>query len=203
MSDEQWLEEVRLAVSNGTKAIEGGKELNAVIAHIISLLDSSCRLLKDGHFPTATFLAITALEETSKAHIGMYRNSAAAPKRSKDHLYSHKKKHYLAAAPTVSMGSRLGQAIGDERVQQLVDESRTGSFVQLRESCLYFSREKGVLQVPGDVVGFRLACEVLLFSIEAFDDALVGYTNESMVLSRKTDALFKLIASHLKRGHQT
>lgn len=48
--------------------------------------------------------------------------------------------------------------------------------------------------LPEDVVDRTLARDLPLFSIEVFDDRLVGYTNCSIEASRATDRLFQEIA---------
>jgi len=48
----------------------------------------------------------------------------------------------------------------------------------------------GKLQKPNVVVSGKLAREMLLFAAEAFDDAVVGFTNKSFDLGVATDELF-------------
>lgn len=48
--------------------------------------------------------------------------------------------------------------------------------------------------LPEDVVDRTLARDLPLFSIEVFDDRLVGCTNCSIEASRATDKLFQEIA---------
>lgn len=50
------------------------------------------------------------------------------------------------------------------------------------------------MELPKEVVDKAYARDLLLFSIEIFDDRLVGYTNYSMEVSRTTDKLFQEIA---------
>jgi AbiV family abortive infection protein len=77
-------------------------------------------MLERGSHSTTTFLAITALEETAKVHVGMYRSAGQAIPRRKDPMYKHGQKHLLALGPTVAMGSRLQNAIGETRMTQLI-----------------------------------------------------------------------------------
>ena len=55
---------------------------------------------------------------------------------------------------------------------------------------MYAEERDGKLQIPASQVSTDFARDLLLFTIEAFDDALVGFTNHSYVLSRETDELF-------------
>jgi len=64
----------------------------------------------------------------------------------------------------------------------------SGQLVFLRESCLYIDRVGSDLVAPTEVVPKEGSRELLLFALEAFDDALVGYTNHSYVVgSRRKD----------------
>ena len=51
------------------------------------------------------------------------------------------------------------------------------------------------MQIPEEEVSKETAREILLFAIEAFDDALVGWTNFSSTVQKKTDELFEEIAN--------
>lgn len=143
-----------------------------------------------GSFAIATFLAITALEETAKVHVGMYRRSQEMPSRRDDPLYRDKTKHMLGAAPTIPMGSRLAEAIGSEKLEALMNRARGGQLVSLREQCLYLESKDGHLVVPSEQITREDTRAMLLFAIEAFDDALVGYTNHSFDVGKRADALF-------------
>lgn len=69
--------------------------------------------------------------------------------------------------------------------------AQNSGFVQLRESSLYFQREKDILVVPSDKINKNLARVLLLFALEVFDDALVGTTTFSMEIDKKTDSIFE------------
>ncbi len=88
------------------------------------------------------------------------------------------------------MGSRLQKAIGEPRMQELIELARSGRFKPIREGALYIEKHDGRLQVPSRTVTRDLARELLLFAVEAFDDALVGYTNHSYELGKITDQIF-------------
>jgi AbiV family abortive infection protein len=154
------------------------------------LLDASV-LLEAGSPASAGFLAITALEETAKIHIGMYRKSAETLPRRKDVLFRHQEKHHIAAAPTLAMGSRLKRVIGEPRMHELIELARSGRFAAIRESALYLEKCDGKLRVPSVVVTRDLARDLVLLAIEAFDNAFVGYTNRSYELGEVTDQIFE------------
>lgn len=189
-SDDKWWSDVEEALSAGERIGHTSEQFNLACEHITQLLRDASALLSTGSHATATFLAITALEETAKVHLGTFRRSATPLKRSKDPLYRHKKKHALALGPTVAMGSRLQEAIGESRMSELIEQGRSGELVRLREASLYVEQHGTDLETPKAVVSPPIAREVLLLAIEAFDDALVGYTNRSLQLGEMTDALF-------------
>ena len=194
-SDDKWWSCVEKALSSGERIGHTREQFNLACEHITQLLSDSSALLSGGSHATATFLAITALEETVKVHLGMYRSSATPLRRSKDPLYKHKEKHALALGPTVAMGSRLQEAIGKSRMNELIEQGRSGELVRLREASLYVEQNGADLKVPIAVVSTSTAKEILLLAIEAFDDALVAYTSRSFQLGKITDALFRKWAS--------
>jgi AbiV family abortive infection protein len=192
MSDfeEEWWNSVEEALAVGQRTAVTSEELNEALDHIVRLLMDASLLLESGSHATSCFLAITALEETAKIHIGMYRRSAEPVPRKKDALFRHDRKHHIAAAPTVAMGSRLQGTIGENRLYELLELARSGGLVNLREASLYIGKTKDKVQLPSVSITTATARELLLFAIESFDDALVGYTNHSFDLSKLTDELF-------------
>lgn len=187
----EWWAAVDNALSVGTKLTNNTDELNTAMEHIVRLLLDSSMLLESGSNATSAFLAITALEETAKVHVGMFRSAMEQAPRHRDPLFDHKKKHLLAAAPTIAMGGRLGKAIGQARVVELTNMAKAGELIKLREAALYINRRGEKLEIPSDFVSKGRARELLLFAVEAFDDALVGYTNRSFEFGISTDAIFE------------
>jgi AbiV family abortive infection protein len=188
MSEDQWLEALSAATTTGAPLLTGAGEVDRACDHIAELLREAVVLFRTGS-PRAAFLAITALEETAKVHVGLFRRGEPI-KRSKDPLFKHVAKHTLAAAPTVAMGRRLQSAIGEDRVNALVAAARAGVLVEQREKSLYLESGSQSLRVPSDSISPELSRELILFAIEAFDDALVGYTNHSHEVGQALDALF-------------
>jgi AbiV family abortive infection protein len=144
MSDfeEEWWNSVEEALAVGQRIAVTSEEFNEALDHIVRLLIDASLLLESGSHATSCFLAITALEETAKIHIGMYRRSAEPVPRKKDALFRHDRKHHIAAAPTVVMGSRLQEAIGENRLHELLELARSGGLVNLREASLYIGKPK-------------------------------------------------------------
>ncbi len=162
------------------------------MGHVVSLLLDASLLLEHNSIASSLFLSITALEETAKIHIGIYRKENNQISKRQDSMYSHPKKHIVAIAPTLIIGERLKKTIGEEeRLKKTMIEVFNGFFVNLRESSLYVDRINESLVIPKNVISFDQARELLLLAIEIFDDALVGYTNHSFLLSNITDKLFE------------
>jgi hypothetical protein len=80
-------------------------------------------------------------------------------------------------------------------VRALMDLATSGGLISLRESCMYVNKIAGKLQIPEEEVSKETAREILLFAIEAFDDALVGWTNFSFTVQKKPGELFEEIAN--------
>jgi AbiV family abortive infection protein len=186
-----WIQSVNEALAVGQSLCSNTDEFNAACDHIVQLLTDASMLLAARSHATAAFLAITAMEETAKVHIGMFRRSGAGVKRSKDPLFNHSHKHKLSTGPTVLMGSRLPAAIGEARLKVLIEMAHSGQFVHLREKALYIAQPGAELQVPLKVISREKAIGLLLLAVESFDDSLVGFTNYSMEASLKTDAIFE------------
>ncbi len=194
-SSTRWWDSVHAALAVGKQLGTSTEEFNLACNHITQLLADASSMLERESYGTAVFLAITALEETAKVHMGMYRRSANAVKRSQDPLFSHEQKHRIAVGPTVAMGSRLQAAIGEARMNELIELARSGGFVPLRESSLYIQHGANSLQTPLRVTTRQVARELLLLALEAFDDALVGYTEHTYSLAQGTNAIFNRWAS--------
>lgn len=75
-------------------------------------------------------------------------------------------------------------------MHSLLEEARTGQFVEVRESALYVQKLHGVLKLPAEMVDKTRARELLLLAVEAFDDAFVGLTNHTGELEQITNAIF-------------
>jgi len=164
-------------------------------AHVVTLLGDAVVAFERGSLGTATFLALTALEETAKAELMLFRRAPGEPPKRGDPMRSHANKHAIAVSDTTFMG-RLPKLLGPERCEALHAEADAGQFVPLREASLYVDVQEGELVTPKEAITPVRAREMLLLAIEAADDALVGFTNESMnVWSPALDAMFEKIAA--------
>ncbi|MGM0833530.1 MAG: AbiV family abortive infection protein [Pseudomonadota bacterium] len=189
--EDRWWGSVESALVVGKRIAPNKVDLNAACEHIVQLLTDASNLLELSSHSTAAFISITALEETAKLHIGKYRKGAESGPRRKDALYKHNEKHHLALGPTVAMGGRLNKTLGDARLRELMQMAQSGELVGVRESALYFEQAEESLVIPKVAITPELSRELLLLAIEAFDDALVGYTNRTFELGRYTDELFE------------
>lgn len=180
------------ALPTGERLVGSAAEFDDACDHVARLLEESFAVFEQGGYSTSIFLAITALEETAKCHIGIFTGGGPDPeKRQKNVFYQHGTKHKMASLPTVAMGTRLRDAVGPERIDAIIELANTGRLIELRESALYFERKNGKITTPRNTTSKTLAREILLFAIEAFDDALVGYTKSSMDISQRTDVIFE------------
>jgi len=176
--------------------IESAEEFNSACSHIVLLLEEAEGAFQRGGYSTATFLAITAIEETAKAHLDAFTGGGLDPEsRKKNIFYNHGKKHQMAAMPTVSMGHRLQAAIGDETLVRILEMSHSKELLNLRESSLYFERKNSALHSPRTTINKITSRSILLYAIEVFDDALVGFTDYSMKISDRTDEVFSRVAA--------
>jgi AbiV family abortive infection protein len=190
------LSDVMSLFASKGKFIESIAEFNQACEHIALLLEESEILFHNQSYSTSVFLAISSIEETAKAHLGPFTAGGTDPQKRKGNIfYDHGKKHQIAARPTVPMGKRLQQAIGDEAVSKMMELSHTKELLTLRENSLYFGRQGGKYVTPRLSIEKNLSRTVLLFAIEVFDDALVGFTNYSMDISKRTDTIFNRVMS--------
>ena len=182
---------IKQHINTDENLVRSAHELDKAIKHIVQLLSDSYVLYSNNSFSSSVFLSITACEEVVKAHLGPFTDGKTSNYKSKNIFRDHKTKHMLAAMPTVPMGSRLEKAIGKTELERMMNMAQNSGFVQLRESSLYFQREKDTLVVPSDKIDKNLARVILLFALEVFDDALVGTTTFSMEIDKKTDTMFE------------
>ena len=181
---------------NGNKIFtkENQKEdFNKAFFHVFSLLKDAKNLYLSNSFSTSVFLSITAIEEVAKTEIGLYQYSKDADieiKRTKDHLYNHKKKHIIALVGTVIMSQRLVDSLGEKRCKELLTMAHNGDFVDIREKALYCFRNNETFYIPSMVITKSLSKEILLLAIECLNDRLIGYTNFTMSIDTDVNDLF-------------
>jgi AbiV family abortive infection protein len=172
------------------------QQFNIASQHVLFLLEDAAVTFARGSYGTSAFLAITALEETTKAEILAFRIQAPGGPRKKggDPLRSHTKKHALAVRPTTFMG-RLPVILGEETCARLRRDAATGALNRLRDEAIYFGLSvEGNVTTPAMAVSKARATEILLLSLEAADDILVGWTNESYHLAQRLETLIGQVA---------
>lgn len=174
--------------------IKSSEEFNVVCDHIYTLLKDAFLLLSKGSYNTSIFLTISVIEECAKAEIGLYRSkSGEKVKRGKDPMFSHEKKQFTAASPTVQIGNRLFISLGEDIVNEIIGDLRKGRYKNIREDAIYFKRDANKLTVPSDKINKEHARNLLLVAIEILDDRLIGYTKYTFKLSEKLDEMYKQV----------
>tara|TARA_B100001971_G_scaffold84647_1_gene78086 strand:- start:195560 stop:196168 length:609 start_codon:yes stop_codon:yes gene_type:complete len=192
---------INRAIKEGKCFLNDEKKLedfNKACIHISSLLHDSFTLYINKRYSTATFLAITAIEEVAKLEISLFRNKEEIldVKRSKDILYSHSAKHKIAIQDVIKIGTRLTNVLGQERINQLVDFAKKGELLKLRESSLYFESNNNHLVIPSEVIDKNIGKEIVLLALEVWSDRLVGISNETYELDSKLTKLFEIIKNY-------
>jgi AbiV family abortive infection protein len=202
MADDERTERFFERVENASASPLGLKSRNSASVnlsgdHVLTLLQDAYGAFERRSYGTATFLAITALEETAKAELILYRRAEGEPTR-RDPMRNHANKHGIAVRDTTFMGKLKG-VLGTERCEALHKEADEGSFVPLREASIYVDVRDGEIVTPSAVIDFERARELLLLAIEAATDALVGYTSRSEeIWSPELDALFARVAESVR-----
>ena len=177
------------------KYIRGVEEFNLGCDHIVGLIEDAFLLFKKRSFSTSLFLSITIIEETAKTNFGMFYSGQSSQKSPKRNIFlKHKSKHLLATLPTVLMGDRLKKAVDENILNDFFERLNAGDVVALREKSLYCDREDGEYKSPRKLIAESDARNFLLLAIEIFDDALVGFSEHSFLLSKKTDQIFQKLA---------
>ncbi len=193
--DEKRVQEIEKNFSASTHFnISSDSDFNNSIDHIIGLLTDSFTLITNSSYGSALFLAITAMEETAKTHFAMFMKHDLNINNNKDPLMKHYKKHFLSVSPVFKMGSRLTNVLGNEKIDEFISliDQKNG-LMDLRNNSIYWHTDSNGNYFPKDSIDKNIAQEMLLFSIESFDDSLVGYSQYSIEASDCTDTIFESI----------
>jgi AbiV family abortive infection protein len=155
--------------------------------HIKQLIFDAALLNENSSFGSAVFLTITAIEEIAKAEIGLYRipGRTRKVKRKNDSLFSHADKQRLAIVPTIGLGSFLQEAMGTTELLDLLERIDRGWLRDLREWAVYSDSTSGEFKTPKDRVLEADSWDVLLLTVEVFDDRLVGFTDHTFRVSEE------------------
>ncbi len=165
------------------------------LSHVNSLLKSCIILCQQSCFTSALFLAITAVEEATKAEIYCFRSkNDSTGRQSKDCLKSHEVKHKVAVNEDILLiGKRVQNIIGEDLTKSIYENFGKGKTRELRESCLYFEVKDDKLILPEEDITPQNALSYILACVEIIDDKMVGWTNYSMELSPILDEYFNIV----------
>lgn len=146
-------------------------------------------------FTTVVFLAVTVIEEVAKVHMGLFCDYADERVK-KDPLRNHKSKQIIGSNYTIGMGSRLGEAMGKDRLEEMFELSYNGNLLELRENSIYCNKKEKEIKVTNEIIEEILSRDILLFAIESFHDSLVEYSICSMEKSKITEEIFNGIVEN-------
>ena len=183
-------------ILNGTSNfyISSNEELNKCLDHVVQFISDSYVLYINNSYTSSSFLAISVLEEVGKIQMGIFIKGSGSYVR-KDKLRDPKSKQIVGASYTICMGERINNAISNENLEKIFQFIYSGELKNLREKAIYCDRKNNNIVTPKDIITQELARNLLLFAIESFDDNLVGWTDYSIELSKKTDLFFEIIAN--------
>ena len=184
------------SILNGTSNfyISSNEELNKCLGHVVQLLSDSYVLYINNSYTSSSFLAISVLEEVGKIQMGIFIKGSDSYVR-KDKLRDHKSKQIVGASYTICMGERINNTISNENLEKIFQFIYSGELKDLREKAIYCDRKNNNIVTPKDLITQELARNLLLFAIESFDDNLLGWTDYSIELSKKTDLFFETIVN--------
>lgn len=188
--EENFLENLKQVLKKSDKrfSINDVHELNLVLDHISNLIQDSYILYNNDSYNSSVCFSIIALEEISKAIIGNYQSYSGDKEGAICMLNKHKIKDKLATPPTIYVGKRLRDKIGESKILDLMNELQNSKMVHLRENSVYYSRANNTVKVPN--ISKEKARNLLLYVIEYFDDGLIGLTNFSYELEKKHNIIF-------------
>lgn len=174
--------------------ISSTEQLNKCLDHVVQLISDAYVLYINNSYTSSSFLAISVLEEVGKIQMGIFIKGSDSYMR-KDKLRDHKSKQIVGASHTICIGERIKNSISNENLEKIFKFIYSGELKALREKTIYCDRKNNNIVTPKDLITQELARNLLLFAIESFDDNLVGWTNDSIELSKKTDLFFEIIAN--------
>lgn len=187
-------EKLKVIISSGDDqySIKEVQELNKVLLHISNLIQDSYTLYNNDSYNTSVCLSVLAMEEISKAHIGIFQGifNKKSDSTKSYLLKNHKNKDILSTSPTMCIGERLKAKIGINKILDIMNDLQNGNMARLRENSIYYFRDNNKICVPKEVISKEKARDLLLYVIEEFDDALVGFTDFSYKLEEKHNIMF-------------
>lgn len=175
--------------------IRTADDLDRYLDYLMSLIKGAETLFAAGHFHLAAFAAITAIEETSRAHLTAFRKADADRKKGRDPLRDHHHKQ-KAAVTVVFMGGRIHEMLGgEEAAKDFHQKINDGYLNEVRGKSLYCFADGEGFARPTDFVDIETARVILLVAIETVDDTFCGMTSHSYQVSKEFDAMFEGVRS--------
>ena len=145
--------------------IKTADDVNRYLDYQMSLLKGGETVFLAGHFHLAAFAAITAIEETSRAHLSAFREAGADRKKGRDPLRNHHHKQ-KAAVTVVFMGERMHQVFGtEEAANDFHRKLAKGYLNDVREKSLYCFADGGGFVRLTDFVHIETARIIVLVAI--------------------------------------
>lgn len=161
------------------------KEFWYLMRHAECLWDDAVRLLRQESHASSVFLSIVCIEEIGKLSIARFqiavneaergRSAASVMRGKKNLLYSHHKKHQLAAFSGFAVNSRADRILGLNNIVKLLDLAESGKLETIRQNCIYSRQQEGSIVLPltartkGDAVFFCSVAGELLAEIGGFE----------------------------------
>lgn len=174
--------------------ISSTEQVNKCLDHVVQLISDSYVLYMNNSYTSSFFLSINVLEEVGKIQMGIFIKGSDSYMR-KDKLRDHKSKQIVGASHTICIGERVKKVISNENLEKIFQIIYSGELKDLREKAIYCDRKNNNIVTPKDLITQELARNLLLFAIESFDDNLVGWTDYSIELSKKTDLFFETVVN--------
>jgi AbiV family abortive infection protein len=143
------------------KEFKKEKELKKVNKHLYKLWSLSKKLYIEGDYPTASFFAITLIEEIGKAII-IYRNNF-----NKKDFYNHNKKYRIGVALTLIVNSRVARTY-KYLEKRFAKWYRDNEIFRIRNDSLYVDYENEKVYLPEEKINKEEAFTLVVMAGEIF-----------------------------------
>lgn len=181
----------RSAVSTVPEAGSGTEmDYDRAAEYVVCLLEEACEAYQRDVYHLAVFLAVSAMEEAERVD-ALGHNvlrpildemiDVAGPPREASARDSGLK-------PSVLTGP-LPDLVGDGKSLRLFWDAKSGRLRRLKGRTIHLSLGERSVETPKEVIDRERALEVLLLSIEAASDFIVGWTSGSLELGENLSAM--------------
>ena len=137
------------------------KDLLKINNHLSKLWNLSKDFYLNGDYSTATFFAITLIEETGKVGIIYFE------KKDTKAFYNHKEKYKYAVAYTLFVNSRVSR-IYNNLEKKFAKLYRTGELFKIRNNSLYIGYDDSVIYSPEEIINKETAFTLICIAGEVF-----------------------------------